>query len=301
MDLSASDHKAKDEEERVSSMALYKLTRVHDTISSISHLPHWTNADTASFDSMHYEGDVALEHCASRLDLRPLKPGAVEHSEQPRPPQQILDIGSGFGATGRYLAKHYDVVVTGIELQKDIHDLAQLITTKNVDTRVRDRVQSINGDFLGLEPGRHGFEGKEGSFDHIVSFLCITHIPKSSRPQVWRQAARYLKPGTGQMYIEDFFLKGELTEAERRDLDRAMACPYLPTLDDWVESVEAFGFQDVEFEEMSDHWRDLLVQRAQEYREREEKDRDLESFYDTVAKLFVGGHVGGLKLYAVNA
>ena len=40
--------------------------------SAVANLDYrWTNADTASFDCMHYNGDAALDLLAQRIDLQP--------------------------------------------------------------------------------------------------------------------------------------------------------------------------------------------------------------------------------------
>ena len=96
-----------DSTEFISKMALYDLERADSVIKSSQHKPEWTApADTASFDCMHYDGNAALDHCARMLGL-----------DQEPPHQCILDIGSGFSGTDRYLASNYKAAVTGIELQ----------------------------------------------------------------------------------------------------------------------------------------------------------------------------------------
>ena len=280
----------------ISNMALYNLSRAHAVLDSLSNKPKWTNADTSSFDCMHYDGDAALDHCASKLGLR-----ANEH---------VLDIGSGFSATGRFLASKYGAHVTGIELQQANHELAQRITMRNVDPRVVERVQSVNADFLTLTPeslvvGNDG-ESSSAQFDHIVSLLCITHIPQAARASLFRQAARFLKPG-GKMYIEDFYDKscGEnstsrLTKREVHQLETIMACPYLPSTSDYIADVTAAGFNNVEFEDVSEKWTQLLWARSERYKASEKPNAALQEFYATVAELFKVGNLGGVRLTALR-
>lgn len=285
----------------VSNIALYNLSRAHTLLTSLSTKPKWTNADTAPFDCMHYDGDNALEHCASKLHLQP--------------DQHVLDIGSGFGATGRFLASKYGAHVTGIELQRENHEIAQQITTRNVDARVAERVRSVNADFLRLTPESLGFNGGEGEsascarfeFDHLVSFLCILHMPESARSVLFRQAARFLKSG-GRMYIEDFYDRSSrqgdggsnLTEREMHQLQEIVACPYLPSALEYIAHVTAAGFESVEFEDVSEKWTKLVRARTEKYRASEKPNADLQRFYDTVAELFEGGNVGGVRLTAVR-
>ena len=278
----------------ISNMALYNLSRAHSVLDSLSNKPKWNNADTSSFDCMHYDGDAALDHCASKLGLR-----ADEH---------VLDIGSGFSATGRFLATNYGAHVTGIELQQDNHELAQRITMKNVDPRVVERVRSVNSDFLTLTPESLASSNDEGAssaqFDHIVSLLCINHIPKSARAALFRQAALFLKSG-GKMYIEDFYDKScgddstsHLTEREVHQLQTIMACPYIPSASSCITDVTSAGFDSIDFEDVSEKWTQLLCARSERYKASEKPNAALQEFYATVAELFEAGNLGGFRLTA---
>ena len=247
---------------------------------------------------MHYDGDSALEHCAAKLNLQP--------------DQHVLDIGSGFSATGRFLASRYGARVTGIELQRENHELAQLITARNIDAGVAEKVRSVNADFLHLTPedlvvgSERDPPTPSGPFDHTISLLCINHIPESARSAVFRQAARFLKPG-GKMYMEDFYDKScqgdttsNLSERELHQLREIMACPYLPSASRYLADVAAASFDDVEFEDVSEKWAPLLRARTEKYKASERPNADLQKFYDTVAELFEGGNLGGVRLTAVR-
>lgn len=297
-----SPHSAQDEAiPNISSMALYNLSRAHSLLDSLSSKPKWTNADTSSFDCMHYDGDSALDHCASKLGLQP--------------DQHVLDIGSGFSATGRFLAEKYGAYVTGIELQRESHELAQRITKRNVDAGIVQRVRSVNADFLSLTPesivvgsGRDSSLSSSSCerFDHVVSLLCIMHIPESARSILFLQAARFLEPA-GKIYIEDFYDKScqsnpvsHLTERELRQLHEVIACPYLPSASRYLADVAAAGFDDIEFEDVSEKWTQLVRTRADKYRVSEKPHATLQKFYDFVAEMFEGGSVGGVRMTAVR-
>lgn len=90
-----------------------------------------------------------LRHIAAKLDL---KPG-----------QKVLDIGCGWGGMSLYMARHFDVEVTGVTLSVEQYRLAQ------------ERAEK-----LGLS-GRVHFELKdyrdvEGKFDRIVSIGMFEHV-----------------------------------------------------------------------------------------------------------------------------
>ncbi|KAM0798583.1 S-adenosyl-L-methionine-dependent methyltransferase [Usnea florida] len=244
---------------------------------------------------MHYDSDAALEHCASKIHLEPN--------------QQVLDIGSGFSATGRFLASRYGAWVTGIELQRESHELAQLITARNADAGIVERVRSVNADFLTLTPESllSDRDGKSSSaspphFDHIISFLCINHISESAPSALFHQAALFLKAG-GTLYIEDFYNNSRpgshLTVQEVKKLETVMACPYLPSSSKYIADVQSAGFERVEFENVSEKWRVLVRARADRYRAEERQDAELRKFYDVVAEM-LEGNVGGVRLSSVR-
>lgn len=62
-------------------------------------------------DSMHYNGDTAIQAALDVLDL----------SSFDKEPAKILDVGSGFGGPARYMASR-GCQVTALELQKDVHE-----------------------------------------------------------------------------------------------------------------------------------------------------------------------------------
>ena len=268
-----------------SRMALYDLKIARSTLASLSHKPTWTIADTASFDCMHYDGDAALDLCAHKLALQP--------------DQRVLDIGSGFSATGRFLASKYQVRVTGIELQPEIHELAETITRRNAEEPVVKNVRSVNADFLTLTENEIYAQDEHVPFDHALSILCIMHLPESARRPFFEQAHRYLKVG-GRIYIEDYYQRKPLTDDERAKLRNLVACTFLPTKSEYSATVAEAGFDAIEFEDVTEHWRDILVTRAKKYKSKKDKSPDLEKFYDTVAELYVAGNLGGVRLTAAK-
>ena len=249
-------------------MALYNLNRAHTAMASLEDKTLWEPHDTASFDCMHYLGDAALDHAASKLGL---KPG-----------DRVVDIGSGFSATGRYLHQKYGVDVTGVELQGGIHQIAETITRKN---EMGTRVRSVNGDFTKV--------ALEGPVDCIVSFLCILHIP--DRGPLFEKAARLLKPG-GKLYIEDFFASGPLSDESAAQLRDVMSCPRLPTREEYLDDLTRAGFVDIETEDMSTAWSEFVHERAVAYRAKADPEPSLVGFYDTVDSLFRGGSIGGARI-----
>ncbi len=280
-----SDDSKDDKKSFVSKMALYDLKIARSTLASISYKPTWTIADTASFDCMHYDGDAALDLCAHKLALQP--------------DQRLLDIGSGFSATSRFLASKYQVHVTGVELQPEVHELAETITRKNAEERVVKNVRSVNADFLTLTEDDIYGQDERVPFNHALSLLCIMHLPQSARRPFFEQAHRYLRKG-GRIYIEDYYQRKPLIDDERAKLRNLVACTFLPTKAEYSATVAEAGFDAIEFEDVTERWREILVARAKKYKAQANNSPDLEKFYDTVAELFLGRNLGGVRLTATK-
>ncbi|KAL7916225.1 S-adenosyl-L-methionine-dependent methyltransferase [Trichoderma velutinum] len=257
----------------VGDMALYDLERARRSLKALESKPIWDLDDTANFDCMHYLGNAALENAGQTLGMQQ--------------GQTVVDIGSGFSATGRYLHKQYGVDVTGIELQPEIHQLAEIITQRN---GLSDGVRSVNADFTKLTV--------DTPVDYIVSFLCILHIP--DRDTLFQKAVSTLKPG-GKIYIEDFFARTTFSQDAEDKLRDLLFCPYLPSQDQYIRDLTNAGFRDVQFEDMSEEWTKFVHERAANNRQKGTTEAPLTLFYDTVDVLFSSRQLGGARITATKA
>jgi cyclopropane-fatty-acyl-phospholipid synthase len=119
--------------------------------------------------------DVELEeaqwakkrHIASKLDL---KPG-----------QNVLDIGSGWGGLGLFLAEYFGVNVTGVTLSAEQHRVStQRARDRGLERQVRFELR----DYRALDR----------TFDRIVSVGMFEHIGASRYEEFFRTAANLLTP-----------------------------------------------------------------------------------------------------------
>ncbi len=256
----------------VKRMALYSnLRRAEEVLAREG----WSIADTEAFAHMHYLGTDSLDGAAAKLGL---KAG-----------QEILDVGSGFGGTGRYLGAKYGCTVTGVELQEAIAAIAERINRKFNEHEDRLVVKTIVGDFLDVDLGQ--------DFDHALSLLAILHVPLAQRTLWFRKISRHLKPG-GKLYIEDYFRRRAFTGGEVEALDRIVSCPGLRSKEEYVADLENCGFV-IEFEEVTEPWTAFVASRADAYAASEAPAADLVIFYRTVKNLFQGGNLGGARITAI--
>jgi cyclopropane fatty-acyl-phospholipid synthase-like methyltransferase len=239
-----------------------------------------TVADLTPFDQFHYLGTEAVDHAIAVL--------------APTAHWRVLDVGAGIGGPARYLAAATGCHVTAVELQADLDATAAALTRRcGLDDRVHHRC----GDVL---------EGvaERASFDAVVSFLAILHIP--DRARLFAVLHDALRPG-GRLYVEDFARRGEPTPAQWEALRVKVQCPGLPTPSEYRADVAGAGFEDIEIEDLSEPWTAFTRERLSAFRADRERNLaihgphvvdGLDDFYATVAGLYADGALGGVRVIA---
>ena len=171
--------------------------------------------ELCAFDQLHYHGTHALDVAMAMIGID----GA------PR----WLEIGSGLGGPARYIAAYSDTRITALELQPDQHEIAQSLTAR---CGLADRIEHVCGDI-------HRFGRADGSFDAIVSWLALYHIPE--RPRLLQKCYQLLAPG-GCFYAEDLSARGDITEAQKQQLRRELYAITLRRIDQYRQDLEDAGF-----------------------------------------------------------
>src|ERR1700676_36546 len=157
----------------------------------------------------------------------------IEHLAQfanVKPGADILDIGCGFGASGLYLAKHYDAAVTGITISAVQVDMA-------IQAAAREQLKA---QFLLMDAEAMDFQKQ---FDVLWSIESISHY--QDRQGFFASAAKLLRPG-GSFAVIDWFKKENLTPTETRK---------------YIEPIEKGMF--VELQEMSAYEQFLIKNKLQ--------------------------------------
>jgi SAM-dependent methyltransferase len=189
-----------------------------------------TPRDVYLASSMHYLNDEPLEQMNKLFNL--------EDGQAHR----ILDFGAGYAGDARIFANER-TSVTCVEIQKHIHTQAQKLTDdlersgtlcknrvfhENIDiTKPEHYLATTLTDTTNTDTGSDTTtEINSGKFDHAYSMLVILHI--ENRSAVFSSLKHHLKPG-GDLYIEDFYAKGELSEQDKEQLAGPVACPYVPS------------------------------------------------------------------------
>jgi sarcosine/dimethylglycine N-methyltransferase len=267
----------------IKSMKLYThVERIENELTELGHVPEddLTVDELNAFDQLHYHGTEALDHA---LQIIAAEPG-----------HHWLEIGSGIGGPARYLAQHGKLQMAALELQPDQNELAAQLTRR---CNMTSQVDHLCGDFLNYD-----FAGQ--SFDAIVSWLALYHIPE--RSLLLERCHALLKP-RGYFYTEDLCSLATMDNVQLADLERDLYAITLPRIEQYRCDLEEAGFEVKHCHDVSADWAEFTRVRLGAYRaERARHQRvhgavtvqALDDFYSAVDHHFGSGKLGGLRLCA---
>ena len=233
-----------------------------------------------ALDQWHYHGTDAIRAAAD-----PLGRGAAS---------RVLEIGSGIGGPARYLAHTTGCHVTALELQPKVHAVAADLTQR---CGLADRVLHQCGDAL-----LHPIE--DATFDAVVSWLAVLHIP--DRRRLYARLARALRPG-GWCYIEDLCMRAPFAAPDLRDLREVVFGVSVTGIDEHVDDLRAAGFSHVVATDETADWAPYTNARLAAWQANhasyvrahgEGAYAAQELFYAVIARLFASGSLGGVRLVA---
>jgi sarcosine/dimethylglycine N-methyltransferase len=233
-----------------------------------------------ALDQWHYHGTDAIRAAADRLGL-----GSTS---------RVLDIGAGIGGPARYLAHTTGCHVTAIELQPELDAIAVDLTERS---GLSDRVTHICGDAL-------TYPLPDASFDAVVSWLAILHIPDRRRLCV--RLAHALRSGGG-CYIEDLCMRAPFAADDLHDVREIVCGISMTSIDDYVDDLRSAGFVDVTPTDLTSDWAPYAAARLKSWRHDHEAYARVhgegayaaqEKFYSVIAHLYDTGSLGGVRLTA---
>lgn len=166
----------------------HKLYRQWNRISrSYANVAHHYDLDETLFRSfldedMHYSCAYFREPGMSLENAQQEKCELIARKLLLKPGMKILDIGCGWGSLALYLARHYDVEVTGITLSKEQLAVAQRRAAEQGVDKVR---------FLLQDYREH--DGHEG-YDRIVSVGMFEHVGQPYYNCFFQRVRDLLKP-----------------------------------------------------------------------------------------------------------
>jgi cyclopropane fatty-acyl-phospholipid synthase-like methyltransferase len=270
----------------IKSMKLYgQVERIYNDLKAagFSDDDPLSVGDLSPFDQYHYFGTKAVDDAAKRLAIGT--------------DSRVLEVGSGIGGPSRHLAERTGCQITALELQPDLDDVARSLTGR---CGLAERVEHVCGDVLA-----HPLPAE--SYDAVVSWLALYHVPDQTA--LFARCADTLKPG-GALYAEDLYERAPLTDDERNRVAHELYGAGLTTRENYCDTLQTTGFEEITFEDVSELWATHVAERLKRYRagfERhvavhgEDVAAALDHFYDIMNAMFVGGHLGGVRIVARKA
>ena len=192
----------------------------------------------------------------------------------------LLDVCCGLGGPSRYLAHNYGCRVTGIDLtQSRIEGAMRLTEMAGLDNLVEFKcANALQLPFT------------EETFDVLVSQEAFCHVPQ--KDQLVAECVRVMKRG-GRMAFTDILITDKTRNETKARLERELTFLELGSADHYCQAFEREGCTSIEAEDISDHWRIILVERLEMFRSL--KDQTIERFgeahflkWDDAYRFFVG-------------
>jgi cyclopropane-fatty-acyl-phospholipid synthase len=180
-----------------------------------------------------------------------------------QPGMRILDIGCGWGGFALFLARHYDVEVTGVALAPDqIAFCKERAETEGLSDRVRFELMD--------------YRDTTGSFDRISSVGLLEHVGTVHYPQFFEHTHRLLKPD-GVMLSHCCGRAGPPGHTDAWTRKYIFPGGYIPALSELVTQSEKAGWQVMDVEAMRFHYSHTL---EEWYRRTVMHREEIEALYD---------------------
>ena len=173
-----------------------------------------------------------------------------------RPGQNVLDIGSGWGGLGLYLARNFDVDVLGVTLSDEQHRIAvERIQAEHLEDRVHFEIK----DYRALNE----------RFDRIVSVGMFEHVGVNHYRAFFDKAATLLKPD-GVMVLHAIGRFGPPVATNAFIRKHIFPGGYIPALSEVLPAIEKSGLMTTDIEILRLHYAETL----KAWRERFMANRD---------------------------
>jgi cyclopropane fatty-acyl-phospholipid synthase-like methyltransferase len=126
--------------------------------------------------------------------------------------EQVLDAGCGVAGPAIWLAKNFDIKISGLTISEA---QAKQATDSVGRNKLQDRIDITQGDYHELTQ-----HYSKSSFDKVLFLESLGHAGNAAR--VIAEAFEVLKPG-GNIYIKDFYVKEPTDEYWQKRIEKTIA------------------------------------------------------------------------------
>ena len=265
---------------KIEEMNLYKTTdrflnNYKHLKKSLKRAP--TLEEISDIDQLHYNGIEAVNEAILKTKIK------ENHI--------VLDIGSGIGGPARYLANKTKSIIYAVELQKSLNDIANELTH---NYKLEKNIFHVNADIL-----KYNFNRIK--FNNIVSWLALYHIPERAK---LLKILYNLLEDKGYMYVEDFYLKKNITYDEKKLLAKNFHANHLVSLKTYKEELKNNKFYLLDCLDMSADWTKFTQDRLLNFKKNYVKHIQINNkntadnilkFYSLAHDLLSKNIVGGIR------
>ena len=147
---------------------------------------------------------------------------------QPAPGHEILDVGCGYGALARFLARTYGSKVVASNISERELEWGRELTE---EAGLNDKVEFAWADF-------HDLPFEDRRFDFYWSQEAFLHA--ADKAQVLEEAVRVLKPG-GKLVFTDLLVREDTSQADRERIYERVKSPDMWDTDDYRRALADVG------------------------------------------------------------
>ncbi|MEX0655716.1 MAG: methyltransferase domain-containing protein [Phycisphaeraceae bacterium] len=211
-----------------------------------------------------YESDTEPIADASRRTVRHMA-AKIQSIDKNR---RVIDLGAGYGGSMRYLAQTHGCRCVALNLSEVENERDRQM---NREQGLDQLIDVVDGDFTALPY-------EDNSFDVAWSQDAFLH--SGNRVKVLEEVARVLKPG-GEFVFTDPMQADDCPEGVLQPILERIHLDTLGSPAFYREQLGKFGFEEIEFEDLShqlpNHYGRVL--RELESRESELRDKQISSDY----------------------
>ena len=189
-----------------------------------------------------------------------------------KPGQKVLDIGSGWGGMGLYLARAFDVDVTGVTLSREQHGVA---SRRALDEGVADHVRFKLLDYR-EEPGCYDRIVSVGMFEHVGSahyleyFTKVKHLLADDGVMLLHSIGRMEPPGGTNTWLRKYIFPGG----------------YTPALSEVLAAIEKAGLWVTDIEVLRLHYAETLRQWRERFLANRDQIKQLAGYDDRFCRMW---------------